>query len=398
MWGGTGDSRHFLHDGRADFGHHIEIVSDSEDAREFRGESGEGWDGLHALRTVLTTELGFAFSDRRASGGALISAPVAYRVRREGVSMRHWVRRSDGSRLAFQALGPRDAPVLLMLQGQANSHRWWDRIRADFAADWLTVTFDYRGTGATESLDERQRPTWSTALFADDAAAVIEATGRHNAAVYATSMGGRVAQELALRHPKSVTALVLACTSPGGWLAFERTEAIRRSLANSDVRIRSQVMTDLFYTGDWIRSYGGYDGVPTDLLGDTTMSAAARRGHLRVSDEHDAGDRLCAITSPTLRDARARRRHGPSAKCGRSRFTDPGSPPPALAGTPWVLRRVPRHREPIGGPIPSRASSRVRSAGVRSRVRCRGLRERPSLSLLRHQPRRAIPIVPRQPA
>jgi len=300
MWGGTGDSRHFLHDGRADFGHHIEIVSDSEDAREFRGESGEGWDGLHALRTVLTTELGFAFSDRRASGGALISAPVAYRVRREGVSMRHWVRRSDGSRLAFQALGPRDAPVLLMLQGQANSHRWWDRIRADFAADWLTVTFDYRGTGATESLDERQRPTWSTALFADDAAAVIEATGRHNAAVYATSMGGRVAQELALRHPKSVTALVLACTSPGGWLAFERTEAIRRSLANSDVRIRSQVMTDLFYTGDWIRSYGGYDGVPTDLLGDTTMSAAARRGQLRVSDEHDAGDRLFAITSPTL--------------------------------------------------------------------------------------------------
>lgn len=36
------------------------------------------------------------------------------------------------------------APPLLLLQGQANSHRWWDGLRASFEATFRTITIDYR--------------------------------------------------------------------------------------------------------------------------------------------------------------------------------------------------------------------------------------------------------------
>ena len=120
--------------------------------------------------------------------------------------------------LAIQVLGNELAPALLLLPGQANSHRWWDGLREPFADRYRTITFDYRGTGDSPS----SPGPWSTASFADDAAAVLDELGVERAAVYGTSMGGRVAQMLAINHPERVRALVLACTTPGGEHAIER--------------------------------------------------------------------------------------------------------------------------------------------------------------------------------
>ncbi|MFW6773854.1 alpha/beta fold hydrolase [Nocardioides sp. CPCC 205120] len=215
---------------------------------------------------------------------------------------RGWVRRPDGTRLSLQVEGRRGAPALLLLQGQANSDAWWDRLRGDFTDAWLTVTFDYRGTGTTELPPggEERGPAWSTAGFAEDAAAVLAAVGRDAADVYGTSMGGRVAQELALARPDLVRRVVVACTSTGGAPAVHRDRDVGMLLAGPDDEERQRGLVDLFYTPAWTRAHGGYDGVPRDLLGDPSMTVEAARRHLETSSDHDAADRLGGLTAPTL--------------------------------------------------------------------------------------------------
>jgi pimeloyl-ACP methyl ester carboxylesterase len=194
----------------------------------------------------------------------------------------------DGFPLGVRTSGAADAPPLLLLSGQANSHRWWTGLADRFARRFRVITLDHRGTG------DSRGPVgdWTTAGFAADAAHVLTALRTGPAAVYGTSMGGRVAQHLAADRPDLVSHLVLACTSPGGPHAQERTMAVRRELADPDPDARRRALRRLFYTDAWTR--------PSHLFGDPTMTAAESRAHLRASARHDAWERLPHITAATL--------------------------------------------------------------------------------------------------
>lgn len=212
------------------------------------------------------------------------------------------VRRPDGARIRFQVQGPRGAAPVLLLQGQANSHGWWDPLRPDFTSEFLTLTMDYRGTGQSSAATRTEyiSAQWSTLAFAHDVAAVLQGTGLGPAHVYATSMRGRVAQHLAAEYPDAVRSLVLACTSPGHGIGIERDADVRRSLATGTSAERRRAMIDLFYTPSWVKAHGGYTTVPSALLGDPTMTPEARAGHLATSNTHDGSRALAHIHAPTL--------------------------------------------------------------------------------------------------
>lgn len=208
-----------------------------------------------------------------------------------GTRHAHRIRTRDGFSLTAQVSGPDDAPALLLLQGQANSHEWWDDLREGFEPTLRTITFDYRGTGGSRG----ELGQLSTASFAADAAEVLDHLGVEQAAVYGTSMGGRVAQMLALDFPARVSALVLGCTSPGGKHAIRRPREVGRSLARLRGAEHTRFLFDLFYTPAWTAS-----PKYSKLLGDDTMTAAESAAHLRISANHDAWDRLPEIQAPTL--------------------------------------------------------------------------------------------------
>lgn len=197
---------------------------------------------------------------------------------------------ADGTRIAFQVSGT-GAPLLL-LSGQSSSHRWWTRVRPDFDADRRVLTLDHRGTGDSDA----PPGPYDTRGFADDAVAVLDHLGIERADVYGTSMGGRVAQWIAVRHPHRVRRLVLGCTSPGGTHAVERSAAVRRALADPDPAAARRALLDLMYTPEWLARNPG----PYWTLGDPTMSRRARHEHLLASKGHDAWDALPAVTAPTL--------------------------------------------------------------------------------------------------
>jgi 3-oxoadipate enol-lactonase len=122
---------------------------------------------------------------------------------------RHWVRRA-GVRLSYQVCeGPDPALVLLAGYGRSGSSwlPWLERVGP---LPHRVVLVDHRGTGGSA---RSLRPFTLTAL-ADDVSAVLSAVaGDAPALVVGESMGGMVAQLLALRHPGQVGGLVLSASS-----------------------------------------------------------------------------------------------------------------------------------------------------------------------------------------
>ena len=102
-------------------------------------------------------------------------------------------------------------PLLLIVGYGGSSANLLPEYVADFARTFRTITFDNRGTGQSDRYDG---PT-SIVEMADDAAALLDALGVRRAHVMGTSMGGYIAQELALHYPDKVAGLVLACTTCG---------------------------------------------------------------------------------------------------------------------------------------------------------------------------------------
>jgi len=101
-------------------------------------------------------------------------------------------------------------PPLLLIMGLATDSTAWAFQLPEFARHYRAIAFDNRGVGRTS----KPAGPYSIHQMADDAAGVMDALGVARAHVLGVSMGGMIAQELALRHPERVSALVLACTFP----------------------------------------------------------------------------------------------------------------------------------------------------------------------------------------
>lgn len=102
-----------------------------------------------------------------------------------------------------------DGHPLLLIQGLGYATWAWRHQLGPLSERFRVVAFDNAGAGRSAHVP----PPYSIERFADDAAAVLDGRRAH---VFGISMGGYVAQTLALRHPHLVERLVLGCTGTGG--------------------------------------------------------------------------------------------------------------------------------------------------------------------------------------
>lgn len=118
-----------------------------------------------------------------------------------------------GERIAWYERG--SGPPLLLAIGTGSTMAEWDpALLAQLARDRRLILFDYPGLGRSSRRPPGARTSF--AGLADTAAGLLRAIGVARADVLGWSMGGFVAQQLAIRHPARVRRLVLAGTNPGG--------------------------------------------------------------------------------------------------------------------------------------------------------------------------------------
>jgi 3-oxoadipate enol-lactonase len=130
--------------------------------------------------------------------------------------------------LSYERSG--SGPPLLMIMGMSGTSLSWgepflDVLRRDFE----TIVYDHRGIGASSRLDG----PLTIAQLAADAANLLAALEIDSAHVLGISMGGMVAQELALAHPERIRTLTLGCTYCGGEGSAVAGEEVLRKLAEA---------------------------------------------------------------------------------------------------------------------------------------------------------------------
>jgi 3-oxoadipate enol-lactonase len=116
---------------------------------------------------------------------------------------------------------------LLLIQGLGYAMWAWRHQLRPFGERLRTIAFDNRGAGRSF----KPPGPYSIEQLADDAASVLDERGIERAHVVGLSMGGFIAQTLALRRPELVERLVLVGTNPGGPGSFPQPEATQAAWA-----------------------------------------------------------------------------------------------------------------------------------------------------------------------
>jgi len=204
----------------------------------------------------------------------------------------------NGINIDYRVDGQGDPLIIIMGLGSAKI-RWGFQL-GPFRKYYRVITFDNRGVGKSD------KPTgpYTIKMMADDVTGLMAHLGIEKAHIFGGSMGGMIAQEIAINHPERVNKLVLACTfarrDETSGFSSEINKAIeayqRSSCDEASFRRFSSVFMPLAFN-KW------YYRVLIGALLKIAIRFVTFTGYVAQFEAvltHDAADRLGMIKAPTL--------------------------------------------------------------------------------------------------
>lgn len=190
------------------------------------------------------------------------------------------------------------SPLVMIMGLTANMETWEPWLLEALSRRYRVVVFDNRGAGLTDA----PPGDFSMKQFADDTAGLMESLGIERCYVLGESMGGMIAEEVALNHPDLVEKLVLCCTFCGGEQAVFPEQKVIEMLLDREGTPEEIVRRGIpiIFPDDWVASNPGpvEEFVKRGLVNPISTENALRQGQAIFG--FSTYDRLPHISCPTL--------------------------------------------------------------------------------------------------
>ncbi|SMB99198.1 Pimeloyl-ACP methyl ester carboxylesterase [Thermanaeromonas toyohensis ToBE] len=203
----------------------------------------------------------------------------------------------NGIRIYYEVYGAGEP--LLLIEGLGYALWMWEKQIEAFSREFQVIAFDNRGVGKSDKPDE----PYTIELMAYDAGELLNRLGITKAHILGVSMGGIIAQALALLYPKLVHTLVLVCTTFGGPHAVpvpkETVEAMLNKRKLPAREALKEAMRYAFGQEFLSRNPGELDRLVEQRLSDPLPRYAWMRQWEAIL-KVDLGEKVRNIKAPTL--------------------------------------------------------------------------------------------------
>lgn len=197
---------------------------------------------------------------------------------------------SNGITLHVEEQGQGDL-ALVFLHYWGGSARTWKHVAAELATRFHTFAIDQRGWGQSEA----PASGYALADLAADAEGIVEALTLHRYVLVGHSMGGKVAQLMASRHPAGLMGLVLVAPSPPTPMAVP-AEAREMMVGAYESRATVEATIDNVLTAKPL-SAEDREGVIQDSL---RGAPAAKQAWPRATSQENIAEQVSNIDVPTV--------------------------------------------------------------------------------------------------
>ncbi len=200
-------------------------------------------------------------------------------------------------RLYYEVLG--QGPPLFMLMGLRGDHTWFYRQVPELARHFKLILVDNRGVGHSGKPDK----PYSIAGMAEDTVRLMDKLRLPSAHILGVSMGGCIAQEVAIRFSTRVRSLVLACTTCGGTEALATPEHIMKWYAHPGGMSPNDFLQQslgVYFSGRWLEKEGGKVERFIQIALASSPPDFVFQRHMEALRSFASAKRLPGLTQPTL--------------------------------------------------------------------------------------------------
>lgn len=188
---------------------------------------------------------------------------------------------------------------LILIGGLSSDHQVWKSTLRHFSTHFRILIFDNRGAGKSSTPDY----PYTTEMMAQDVLQLMDLLGIKRAHVLGHSMGGCIAQQIALLAPEKINKMIIACSraKPNALANMALTTREKLQAAGMPIEILAEYVMPLLFSETFLQNTAQVKGfIQWTMQNPNPQSAMGFSHQLHAVKTHNVADRLSEIHVPTL--------------------------------------------------------------------------------------------------